>query len=102
MRDRHTVRTALARLLLLTRRPREGLCATKPTVCLVPVASVIEDLKSGCLVRLLPSYRTTEPVIHALHPGSRHVPVKVRVFLEFLVRRLRRLSNSKHPCGLIA
>ena len=56
-------------------------------ICLVPTASVIEELKSGCLVRLLPDYRTTEPVIHALYPASRHLSAKVRVFLDLLVRR---------------
>jgi DNA-binding transcriptional LysR family regulator len=56
-------------------------------ICLVPAASVIEDLESGRLVRLLSGYRPGEPTIHALYPSGRHLSVKVRVFLDFLVKR---------------
>jgi DNA-binding transcriptional LysR family regulator len=71
-------------------------------ICLLPSASVVEDLKTGGLVRLLPSYRTAEPIIHALYPASRHVPLKVRVFLDFLVRRLRECPIPSTSCRLVA
>lgn len=71
-------------------------------ICLLPVASVIEDFKAGGLVRLLPSYRIAEPVIYALYPASRHVPVKVRVFLDFIVRRLRYCPIPSTSCRLVA
>jgi DNA-binding transcriptional LysR family regulator len=57
-------------------------------VALLPMVNINEDLKAGHLVRLLPDYRTTEVVVQAVYPPGRHVPVKVRTFLDFLVERL--------------
>jgi DNA-binding transcriptional LysR family regulator len=37
---------------------------------------------------LLPGHDTGEIVIHAVYPASRHLSVKVRSFLDFLVKRL--------------
>lgn len=57
-------------------------------VCLLPAVNVAEDLAAGRLVRLLPDYRTAEVVLQAVYPPGRHVSVKVRTFLDFLVERL--------------
>lgn len=57
-------------------------------ICLLPMVNISEDLKAGHLVRLLPDYRTTEVVVQAVYPPGRHVSVKVRTFLDFLVERL--------------
>jgi DNA-binding transcriptional LysR family regulator len=57
-------------------------------VALLPMVNINEDLKAGHLVRLLPDYQTTEVVVQALYPPGRHLPVKVRTFLDFLVERL--------------
>ena len=56
--------------------------------CLLPTVNITEDLAAGHLVRLLPDYRTTEVVLQAVYPPGRHVPVKVRTFIDFLVERL--------------
>jgi len=57
------------------------------------------DLVSGRLVRVLESYQSkkVEP-IHALYRGGRHVPLKVRAFLDYLKRcsRLAIDSISSH------
>ncbi|CAR52885.1 MULTISPECIES: LysR family transcriptional regulator [Burkholderia] len=39
----------------------------------------------GELVALLPTYRTTELTIQAVYPSTRHVPLKVREFIDDLV-----------------
>jgi DNA-binding transcriptional LysR family regulator len=57
-------------------------------VSLLPTVNIADDLKTGHLVRLLPEYRTAEVVVQAVYPAGRHVSVKVRTFLDFLVERL--------------
>lgn len=44
--------------------------------------------KSGQLVEVLTPYRATFPGFYAYHPQRAHLPVKTRVFLDFLTRRL--------------
>ena len=43
------------------------------------------DLQSGRLVPLLKSYKSDSQLIHAIYPHRRHLPAKVRVFVDFLV-----------------
>jgi DNA-binding transcriptional LysR family regulator len=57
-------------------------------VALLPIILVAEDLHEGRLTRLLPDYDTGQIVIQAVYPASRHLTVKVRSFLDFLVKRL--------------
>ncbi|MGO8918415.1 MAG: LysR substrate-binding domain-containing protein [Stellaceae bacterium] len=57
-------------------------------ICLLPTLNISDDLMTGHLVRLLPDYRTTEVVVQAVYPPGRHVSVKLRTFLDFLVERL--------------
>jgi DNA-binding transcriptional LysR family regulator len=47
-----------------------------------------EHLASGALVALLPNYRTSELAIHAVYPSNRHVPLKLRRFVDHLSVRL--------------
>jgi DNA-binding transcriptional LysR family regulator len=42
-------------------------------------------IAQGQLVALLPDYRTSELAIQAVYPSARHVPLKVRRFLDYLV-----------------
>jgi DNA-binding transcriptional LysR family regulator len=57
-------------------------------ICMMPSMSIGADVVSGRLVRLLPEFRTTEAIIQAVYPASRHLSLKVRTFLDFLVERL--------------
>lgn len=52
-----------------------------------PTFLIGEDLKAGRLVPLLPGYAPLEMGIHAVYPHSRHIPAKVRSFVDFLARR---------------
>lgn len=45
--------------------------------------SVREDLKTGALVRLLPEWSLPRGGIHAVYPQGRHVPPRVRQFIDF-------------------
>ena len=40
-----------------------------------------------------PDFKTSEAVIQAVYPASRHLSVKVRTFLDFLVKRLNEDPN---------
>jgi DNA-binding transcriptional LysR family regulator len=58
-------------------------------ITLLPIVLIVEDVRAGRLIRLLPDYGVGEAVIQAVYPASRHLSVKVRSFLDFLVKRLR-------------
>lgn len=58
-------------------------------ICLLPAVIVAEDLRREQLVRLLPDCDAREIAVQAVYPASRHLSVKVRSFLDFLVKRLR-------------
>jgi DNA-binding transcriptional LysR family regulator len=52
---------------------------------------LIEDLlKSRSLVALLDAYEPSPMPVSILYPGQRHVPLKLRAFLDFAVPRLRK------------
>lgn len=57
-------------------------------VALLPGFLVTEDLEQGLLVPLLSDYTLPVLGIHAVCPSSRHMSVKVRRFMDFLVARL--------------
>jgi DNA-binding transcriptional LysR family regulator len=58
-------------------------------ICLLPLASVADDIERGDLVRLLPGYEVGAAIIRAVYPPGRHLSTKVRTFLDFLIKRLR-------------
>jgi DNA-binding transcriptional LysR family regulator len=57
-------------------------------IALLPIVLVAEDVHQGRLMRLLPDYDNGEIVVQAVYPASRHLSVKVRSFLDFLIKRL--------------
>lgn len=50
----------------------------------LPAFLVGDALKSGELVELLPEYQQHQLEIHIVYPNRRHLPAKVRAFIEFL------------------
>lgn len=56
-------------------------------VALLPDWLVNADLRAGRLCRLLPDHTFPQQGIHALYPRTRHVPAKVRAFIDFLRER---------------
>ncbi len=57
-------------------------------VSLMPDWSVMNEIRSGQLVRLLPDYKISftafENAIYAVYSPTRHLPVKARVFIDYL------------------
>jgi DNA-binding transcriptional LysR family regulator len=56
-------------------------------IILLPSFLVGDDLAAGKLVPILPGYAPDALVIQAVYPHSRHLSVKVRSFVDFLVAR---------------
>jgi DNA-binding transcriptional LysR family regulator len=57
-------------------------------ITMLPVILAADDVRDGSLTRLLPEHDLGEIAIQAIYPASRHLSVKVRSFLDFLVRRM--------------
>jgi DNA-binding transcriptional LysR family regulator len=66
----------------------------------LPSYLVADDLRAGRLVLVLPRERLLGFRAHAVLPSSRHVPRRVRVFVDVLAAPLRgtaRISRSATP-----
>ena len=56
-------------------------------IALLPTFIAGPDLRLGKLQRILAKYRAPELSVCALYPPTRHLAMKVRVFIDFLVER---------------
>jgi DNA-binding transcriptional LysR family regulator len=56
-------------------------------IALLPTFIASSELRSGRLKAILTSYRAPELWVSALYPPTRHISMKVRVFIDFLVER---------------
>jgi DNA-binding transcriptional LysR family regulator len=71
-------------------------------IILEPDFLVGDDLRRGDLVELMPKYQGAEFGIHAMYPTRKHLPLKVRVLVDFLVEAFRepawhaRTAGRKH------
>jgi DNA-binding transcriptional LysR family regulator len=67
-------------------------------LAILPGFLVAEALDSGALVEVLPGFSAAELGVWALYPGRRHVPARVRAFVDFLAARFRKgLSAALSP-----
>lgn len=53
-------------------------------VAILPQWLIQEDLDAGRLQRLLPVFRFAQQGVYALYPDTRHLPLKVRAFIDFM------------------
>ncbi|MBS1156643.1 MAG: LysR family transcriptional regulator [Proteobacteria bacterium] len=53
-----------------------------------PSFLVGEDLRQGRLLPLLPDYRVPDFTMYAVYPSRRHVPAKVRAFVDYMTEQL--------------
>lgn len=56
-------------------------------VCLAPTFLVGDDVRAGRLVTALDGFAEDSLTIYAVYPHRRHLPAKVRAFVDFLVGR---------------
>jgi DNA-binding transcriptional LysR family regulator len=75
----HTPRLATDDLFTLRRAALQGIGAV-----LAPLLLVAADLERGTLVRLLPTHKAPDGVIHAIFPSRRGMVPAVRALLDFL------------------
>lgn len=61
-------------------------------IALLPTFIISSQLQDGALVSVLSDYKTPDMSICALYPSTRYVPVKLRVFIDFLVERFASLQ----------
>ncbi|MBB6186646.1 LysR family transcriptional regulator [Rhodanobacter sp. MP7CTX1] len=57
---------------------------------------IFDPLKSGVLVRLLEAFEPTPMPASLVYPKQRHVPLKLRAFLDFVTPRLRERLGYKN------
>jgi DNA-binding transcriptional LysR family regulator len=53
-------------------------------VAVLPQWLVQDDLEAGRLARLLPDHRFASQGVYAMYPDTRHLPLKVRAFIDFI------------------
>jgi DNA-binding transcriptional LysR family regulator len=58
-------------------------------IALLPQVQVLDDVRSGRLIRLLSDYPSEEVPVQILYPTRRHLPPRTRVVMEFLVQEIR-------------
>jgi DNA-binding transcriptional LysR family regulator len=56
-------------------------------IALLPTFIAGADLQEGRLRTVLPEYQAPEISVYAIYPQTRHLSVKVRLFIDFLVER---------------
>jgi DNA-binding transcriptional LysR family regulator len=81
-------------------QPRWTLCANNAEVlrdaavngcgiAVLPVFIAAEQLKNVALRTILDDYKSPEITLYAIYAPTRHLAVKVRLFIDFLVERIR-------------
>ena len=58
-------------------------------IALLPLPGTVEDLKAGRLKMVLPTISSITDGIYVTYPSRQHLPAKVRVFLDFVVEKLK-------------
>lgn len=56
-------------------------------IALLPTFIAGEELRNGALRAIMTDYKAPELTLYAIYPPNRHLSVKVRVFIDFLVAR---------------
>jgi DNA-binding transcriptional LysR family regulator len=75
------------------------LCVAGEGVAWFPATFALAAVARGELVPLLADFETPPSPLHALYPGGRHVPPKVRAFLETLQAVMRRAPLLSELAG---
>ena len=60
-------------------------------VGVLPTYFIVDELRKGLLVNVLPEFAVPEVVLSAFYRRSPHLPLKVRMFLHFLIERYKDL-----------
>jgi DNA-binding transcriptional LysR family regulator len=66
-------------------------------IILQPDFIIGSDLRSGALIELMPEYRAISLGIHAVYPSRKHLPLKVRRLIDFLVESFAAPAWTSKP-----
>jgi DNA-binding transcriptional LysR family regulator len=70
-------------------------------LAVMPDMAVRTDIERGSLVRVLPAYAVRGTAIHLVSVPLRHIPVRVKLLRDFLLREIpKRLAGT--PCAVDA
>jgi len=69
-------------------------------IALLPTFIAAADLAQGRLRSILVDYKAPEISVYAIYPETRHMPVKARVFIDFLIERFG--GSALGPDGTVA
>jgi len=58
-------------------------------ILIEPRFIIYEDLRNGSLVEILPDYQWPKLTAYAVYPPTRHLSVRVRAFVNFLIERYK-------------
>lgn len=64
-------------------------------IAILPSYLIGRDIERGRLVRLLGDYRLPQVEINVAYPSRRHLPAKVRTFIDHLVEHFSQTPNSQ-------
>ena len=64
-------------------------------VTFLATMNVVQHLRSGALVRLLPDWHADIGPISLYFSGRQHLPAKTRVFIDYLVEECRQRNLAK-------
>jgi DNA-binding transcriptional LysR family regulator len=57
-------------------------------IALLPAFLCVEDLRARRLERVLPAWNTSATPVHVVYPSTRHIPPKVKSFVDHLQQRM--------------
>jgi DNA-binding transcriptional LysR family regulator len=65
-----------------------------------PIASAVEGLKAGTLVRVLPDFHLEELSLYAIYPSRKFLDAKIKTWVEFLKNSIpERLASDEKVAG---
>ncbi|SDS72068.1 transcriptional regulator, LysR family [Pseudomonas asplenii] len=77
-------RTEQSRIVADNSSVLRGFALAGQGVAILPDWLVQEDLETGRLCRLMSDFEFAEQGVYALYPNTRHLPLKVRLFIDFM------------------
>lgn len=86
--DRHMILEPEGPLIGNTTEVLAGSALCGLGIALLPAFSVVDDLRSGRLTRVLPAWRSPEIGIFALQPSGRFIDAKTRAWIQLLKEEL--------------
>ncbi len=82
--ERVSIRVGVPRIRINNSSALRELLVAGMGIGSLPAFLADPELANGRLQRVLPQYSLPQRHVHAMHPGNRHMPPKVRAFLDFL------------------